>query len=191
MKQDGERDELVRTLDEIGRLEAQERRDADALEDAPGLANVERVLEDVWAAERKRPARRWPLFVGMIAVAAAVVALLVPVLQSPPKVGEPFGEVLGNDTVHLDPQPKSPSGQWPPAVTWKGPQGLEYRLRIVEYTGGIEGRELFTPPAIFGYKQALPEDSRAWPDTIKLSLSAKNKEGDEQGPDEDVWERSR
>jgi len=190
MKQDGERDELVRTLDEIGRLEAQERRDADALEDAPGLANVERVLEDVWAAERKRPARRWPLFVGMIAVAAAVVALLVPVLNSPPKVAGPSGEMLNiGDKVSID-DPAAPSGEWPKFVTWKGPKGLEYKLRIVEFVGGAEGRELFPLRAVIGYKQELP-DTSSWPETIKLQLSAKNKMGEEQGPAEAVWERSR
>jgi hypothetical protein len=49
VKNEGERDDLMRLLDEVGRREAEERRAGDALEDAPGLHDVERVLEDVWA----------------------------------------------------------------------------------------------------------------------------------------------
>ncbi len=175
MSKDDERDDVARLLDEVGRREAEERRAGD-------------VLEDVWASSQKRRAPPWPLYLGLAAAAAVVLGMLILRPQTQPSVPGPSRELLGSNELQIHPS-DAPPGQWPDHVTWSGPKGLEYKLRIVEYVDGAEGRELFAPPAIIGYKQALP-DTRSWPDTIKLSLEARNKEGEEQGSAEAVWERS-
>jgi hypothetical protein len=186
---DGEREDLGRLLDEVGRREAEERRAGDALEDAPALHDVERVLEDVWASERPGRRRPWWLVVGVAAAAAVVVGMLILRTQNPPSVAGPSGEVLGEDRLEIH-RPAAPPGQWPDRVTWSGPKGLEYVLRIVEFADGAEGRELFPPRAIIAFEQRLPEDAQTWPDKIKVLLKARNKEGTEQGTAEAVWERS-
>lgn len=192
VSQDRERDDLARLLDEVGRREAEERRAGDALEDAPGLHDVERVLEEVWASSRKRRARLWPLYVGLLAAAATVIGLLLLNPETPPEVRGPAGELLGDGDLVIH-RPAAPPGQWPDHVAWSGPKGLEYVLRIVEYVDGAEGRQLFAPRAIIALELELPpaEVTRSWPETIKLSLKARNKEGAEQGSAESVWERSR
>jgi hypothetical protein len=190
VSKDDERQDLARLLDEVGRREAEERRAGDALEDAPALHDVERVLEDVWASSQPRRARPWPLYVGLLAAAAVVVGMLILRTQNPPSVAGPSGEVLGEGRLEIH-RPAAPPGQWPDRVAWSGPKGLEYVLRIVEFADGAEGRELFAPRAIIAFEQRLPEDATAtWPDTIKLLLEARNKEGAEQGTAEAVWERS-
>lgn len=192
MSKDGERDDLARLLDEVGRREAEERRAGDLLEDAPGLHDVERVLEDVWAGSQRSRARPWPLYLGLLAAAAAVLVLLLRP-ETQPSVSGPAGEVLGEGDLVIH-RPAAPPGQWPVKVVWTGPKGLEYVLRIVEYVDGVEGRELFAPRAIIAHEQELPSPdvTRSWPDKIKLLLKARNKEGEEQGsPAEAVWERSR
>jgi hypothetical protein len=177
-------------LDEVGRREAEEGRAGDALEDAPGLNDVKRVLDDVWGSSQPRRARPWPLLLGLFAAAAAVVGFLLLQPQTPASVAVPSGEILGEGDLSIH-RPAAPPGQWPDHVAWSGPKGLEYVLRIVEYADGAEGRELFAPRAIIALEQQLPaEVTRSWPDKIKLLLKARNKEGAEQGAAEAVWERS-
>jgi len=187
---DGEREDLARLLDEVGRREAEERRAGDALEDAPALHDVERVLEDVWASSRPRRARPRLLYVGLLAAAAVVVGMLILRPQTSPSVAGPSGEVLGEGELSIE-RPDAPLGQWPKKVVWKGPRGLEYVLRIVEFTDGVEGRVLLAPRAIIALERGLPEkETPTWPDKIKLLLEARNKEGARQGSAEAVWERS-
>ncbi|MFN0007945.1 MAG: hypothetical protein ACKVXR_08555 [Planctomycetota bacterium] len=191
MSNNGEHDDLTRLLDEVGRREAEERRAGDALEDAPGLHDVERVLEEVWGSSPPKRAWRWPLYLGLLAAAAAVIGLMLFRLESPQKVTGPAGELLGDGDLVIH-RPAASPGQWPDHVAWSGPKGLEYVLRIVEYADGAEGRELFAPRAIIAFEQPLPaEVTRSWPDKIKLLLEARNKEGAEQGAAEAIWERSR
>jgi hypothetical protein len=123
-----------------------------------------------------------------------VITLLFLRPGTPPSVPGPAGELLGDGKISIQkPDDRVPPGQWPAQVVWTGPKGLEYVLRIVEYVDGVEGRELFAPPAIIAHEIALPapEFTRSWPEKIKLLLESRNKEGTEQDTAEAVWERSR
>ncbi|MBK7878661.1 MAG: hypothetical protein IPJ77_23640 [Planctomycetes bacterium] len=181
-------DELERMLDELGKLEREERRAGEELPDAPGLRNVERVLEDVWAEERPTTVvRRWPWILGL-AAAALIAAFFLLREEQASKPDQPSGELL-NDGVFRIHHPEALERGWPERVTWGGPEGVEYRLVIAGIVDGVVS-ELVKSPPIQGFEYSLAQEkTESWPKTIDLTLELIPKDGRRGRQVKDSWSR--
>lgn len=189
LRKDSEHDDLAQRLSDLGRLEREERAAADALADAPGLADVERVLAGAWNESRAPRARRWPLVLGVLA-AAALVLFLLGRFMLPAGTGRPTDEFL-NDGVFRIRHPAGLEQVWPQRIEWSGPQGASYRLRVVEELEGGAERTLLDPGPVAGFHYPLSEqETRTWPTRVKIILELKQKDGRRERTS-DRWELRR
>lgn len=192
LKPDDE-DELVKSLEELGRRERDERRAADELSDTEPLPDARRILADVWAAEdRARAPRRWPIVTAVLAAAAAIFVAWI--LFRPPAVvdpGRPTGEVLNDGVFRIHP-PGSLANGWPERVRWGGPDGVAYTLRVLSAPEQGEGSVLLGPRRIEGFElRLLPEWTAQWPDRIKIEVTYRRKDGTSPPPATDSWSLQR
>ncbi len=186
-------DELARTLDELGKLEREERRASEELLDAPGLRDVERVLEEAWAGAVPKPApRRTWIYVSVFAATAAVlVAWILLRAPAPSAPNGATGEML-NDGVFRVHHPASFEAGWPDRITWSGPEGVTYTVRVVEVLPEGDGRVLEGPVDVEGFEHALSkETTRTWPKKVRIDVEYKRKDGRPSPRKSDGWELPR
>lgn len=183
-------DELERMLDELGKLEREERRAGEELPDAPGLRNVERVLEDVWAEEPQQasPRRTWIYWGALAAAAAALIAWVLLHQPTPPAMNGTTGEML-NDGVFRVLHPASLEASWPDRIQWSGPEGVTYSVRVVEEQPAGAERVLLGPQQVRGFELPLSaETTRTWPKRVRVDVEYRRKDGRQVPPKSDWWE---
>ncbi|MFN0244458.1 MAG: hypothetical protein ACKVWV_16340 [Planctomycetota bacterium] len=174
-REGAEPDDLVRLLDEAAAVEAAERRESDAVTNAPGARDVERILREQWdRAPAKRARWTRPRILGAC-VAAAVVIVCVVIWSRAPEDDRPSGQYLGDDRFEVT----SPTGvvrEWPKTIHWNAdPLAREYAVDILD---DESGRVLVDLGRTIATEIEFPtQESVAWPSLIEIRVKAWRKDG--------------
>jgi hypothetical protein len=173
-------EELERFLDEVAREERLEREEADRLKTAPGLARVERVLEETWARSVPRTQRPWRFRLTLFAVAAAAVVLAWFLFQrggGPEAPREP--EMLGDEEFGVL-VPAAVVKAWPETIEWYSKEPTVYSLRVIDPR---TGETIHGPVTTMDTKYAIPQgEVRTWPSKIRIQFEYRLPDGEAQPP---------
>lgn len=157
-------------LDRAAALEAEERREAEALADAPGSRRVEAALASAWG-EAPRPRRRWR-GLALLAVAASLVVLFLVSREERPS--GPRGEYLGDGEVEIV-RPAATTGGWD-RIEWTGPPDATWRVLVRD---AETGADLHGPIEIVRANALAldPETTAGWPHKIRIELERRDVDG--------------
>jgi hypothetical protein len=171
----GREEDVVRVLDEAAAREESNLRAALALDEAPGLGAVPRVLEDLWRTEARVRPRRRVQGAWLVAAAAAVVLALVWLRGRDDASGAgPSGRYL-SDSAFAIVEPGAHAEHWS-RIVWSGPADGRYRVRV---------RDARDATTVLGWTDVrganelvLPDGGTAdWPTQIRIEIELRGADG--------------
>lgn len=173
-------EELERFLDEVAREERREREEAERLKSAPGLARVERVLEETWARSVPPTHRPWRFRLTLFAIAAAAVVLAWFLFHrggGPEAPREP--EMLGDEEFGVL-VPAKVVKAWPETIEWHSKEPTEYEVSVLD---PANDETIYGPDTTMDTKLAIPKEKvLEWPRRIRIVFKYRLPDGELQPP---------